>query len=433
MTDAPGPGDSPPDAAEDGAAEPSPSVTVGDVEDARDRLADVAHRTPLDTSRTFAEMSGAASLGLKLETLQRTGSFKIRGAYNAMAQLSPAERERGVITASAGNHAQGVALAGDLLGIDTTIVVPEVTPAAKIAATKGYGATVLVEGDIYERSYEYAVDRAEETGETFVHPFDDEAVVAGQGTVGLELLEQYPAMDTVLVSIGGGGLISGIGTVVAAADRDVRVVGVQPEGAAHAKPSLEAGEIRPLSDVDTVAEGIADTRMLETTFAIAKEVIDEVVAVSDREIAAAVTLLAERAKLVAEGAGAAPLAAALSETLDLADANPAVVLSGGNVNLTDHAELARTGLFELGRYAEARLALASWPKLVGDVVGAVPAEGAELDTLERADRTAADHPNRTPVTIGIEGRGADHLDAVLTAVDELDGVSVVERTAGDGN
>ncbi|PAU83695.1 threonine ammonia-lyase [Halorubrum salipaludis] len=412
-------------------AERGPALTVDDIEAARRRLANVVHRTPLDTSRTFADMSGAASLGLKLEQLQRTGSFKIRGAYNAMAQLSPAERETGVIAASAGNHAQGVALAGDLLGIDTTIVVPEVTPAAKIAATREYGATVLVEGDIYERSYEHALERAEETGETFVHPFDDAAVVAGQGTVGLELLAQYPAMDTVLVSIGGGGLISGIGTATAAADREVRVVGVQPEGAAHAGPSLEAGEIRPLDGVDTVAEGIADTRMLETTFAIASEVVDDVVTVSDREIAAAVTLLAERQKTVAEGAGAAPLAAALSDRLDLADANPAVVVSGGNANLTDHAELARTGLFELGRYAEARLALASWPARVGEVVEAVTAEGAELDALERARRTAADHPNRTPVTIGIEGRGPDHLDAVLTAVSALDGVSVVERSVRD--
>lgn len=415
----------------DGTPDASPIVTRSDVEDARARLADVVHRTPLDTSRTFAEMSGAASLGLKLESFQRTGSFKIRGAYNAMARLSPAEREAGVIAASAGNHAQGVALAGDLLGIEATIVVPEMTPAAKIAATRGYGATVLVEGDIYERSYEHAVERAEETGETFVHPFDDPAVIAGQGTVGLELLEQYPAMDTVVVSIGGGGLVSGIGTAVAAADRDVRVVGVQPEGAAHAGPSLEAGEVRQLDGVDTVAEGIADTRLSETTLAVASEVVDEVVTVSDREIAAAVALLAEREKVVAEGAGAAPLAAALSDRLDLSGANPAVVVSGGNANLTDHAELTRTGLFELGRYAEARLALTEWPARVGDVIETVTAEGAELDALERARRTATDHPNRTPVTIGIEGRDADHLDTVLTAVAEIDGVSVVERSAAD--
>jgi len=405
-----------------------PPVTLADVEDAQARIADVVHRTPLDTSRTFAELSNAASVGLKLENVQRTGSFKIRGAYNKMAQLSDAEREAGVIASSAGNHAQGVALAGDLLDIETTIVVPEVTPAAKIEASRGYGADVVVEGDIYERSYEFALERAAETDDTFVHPFDDAAIVAGQGTIGLELLEQYPDLDTVLVAIGGGGLISGIGTVLAAAERDVRVIGVQPAGAAHAKPSLEAGETRELQSVDTVAEGIADTRMLETTFEIAREVVDDVVSVSDREIAAAVTLLAERAKTVAESAGAAPLAAALSDEVALEGEHVGIVISGGNVNLTEHADLTRTGLCELERYVEARLALDGWPTAVGDVVEIVEAEGAELDVLECARRSAVDHPNRTPVTIGLEGSGPDHLAGVLEVLAALDGVSVVEHS-----
>ncbi|RKD89109.1 threonine ammonia-lyase [Halopiger aswanensis] len=405
-------------------------VSLADVEDARDRIADVVHRTPLDTSRTFAELSGAAAVGLKLENVQRTGSFKIRGAYNKMRQFSAAEREAGVISSSAGNHAQGVALAGQLLDIDTTIVVPEVTPAAKIEATRGYGAEVIVEGDIYERSYEYAVERADETGETFVHPFDDEAIVAGQGTIGLELLEQYPAIDTVLVAIGGGGLISGIGTVLKARDPEIRVIGVQPEGAAHAKPSLEADEIRELEAVDTVAEGIADTRMLETTFEIAREVVDDVVTVSDTEIATAVTLLAERAKTVAESAGATPLAAALSDEadLDLEGEHVGVVISGGNVDLTEHAELTRTGLHELERYAEARLAVAGWPTTVGDVAETVESAGAELDVLERARRTSVDEPNRVPVTVGLAGSGPDHLEGVLEALDGLEGVSVLERS-----
>ncbi len=409
-----------------------PRVTLADVEDARARIADVVHRTPLDTSRTFADTTGAASVGLKLENVQRTGSFKIRGAYNRMAQLSDAEREAGVVASSAGNHAQGVALAGDLLDVDTTIVVPEVTPAAKIEATRGYGAEVVVEGDIYERSYEYALGRAAETGETFVHPFDDEAIVAGQGTIGLELREQYPDLDAVLVAVGGGGLISGVGTVLKAAERDVRVIGVQPEGAAHAKPSLEAGEIRELDDVDTVAEGIADTRMLETTFEIAREVVDDVVCVGDREIAAAVALLAERAKTVVESAGAAPLAAALSDEtgLDFEEEHVAVIVSGGNVNLTEHAELTRTGLCELERYTEARLALEGWPASVGDVVEVVEAQGAELDVLERARRTDVDDPNRTPVTIGLEGSGPGHLEEVLEALARLEGVSVVECSLG---
>ncbi|WP_394739403.1 threonine ammonia-lyase [Natronococcus roseus] len=401
-------------------------ISREDVEAARDRIGDVVHRTPLDTSRTFAELSGAASVGLKLENVQRAGSFKIRGAYNRMAQLSERERGAGVIASSAGNHAQGVALAGDLLGIETTIVVPEVTPAAKIEATRGYGAEVIVEGEIYERSYEYALERAEETGETFVHPFDDEAIIAGQGTVGLELLEQYPELDTVLVAIGGGGLISGIGTVVKAADPDVRVIGVQPEGALHAKPALENDRIHELADVDTVAEGIADTRMLETTFANAREVVDDVVGVTDRELATAVTLLAERAKTVAETAGAAPLAAALSEETDLENDRVAVVVSGGNVNLSEHAELTRTGLFELERYVEARLAVAGWPTTVGELVETVEAEGAALDVLERARRGPDDHPNRVPVTVGLEGSGPEHLRGVLESLSELEDVSVVK-------
>ncbi|UTF54349.1 threonine ammonia-lyase [Natronosalvus rutilus] len=405
-------------------------VTLEDVEAAQERINDVVHRTPLDTSRTFAEMSGAASVGLKLENAQRTGSFKIRGAYNEMTQLSGAEREAGVVSSSAGNHAQGVALAGQLLGIETTIVVPEVTPAAKIEATRGYGAEVVVEGDIYERSYEYALERADETGETFVHPFDDEEIVAGQGTIGLELLEQYPEIDTVLVAIGGGGLISGIATVLKAHDPVTRVIGVQPEGAAHAKPSLEAGEIRELETIDTVAEGIADTRMLETTFAIAREVVDDVVSVTDREIATAVALLAERAKTVVESAGATPLAAAISEetAVDLEGAHVGVIVSGGNVGLTEHAELTRTGLHELGRYVEARLAVDGWPSTVGDVAETVETEGAELDVLERTRRGSVDEPNRVPVTVGLEGSGREHLEGVLDSLDGLEGVSVLERS-----
>jgi len=403
-------------------------VTAEDVRAARDRLGDVVHRTPLDTSTTIAERSGAAAVGLKLENVQRTGSFKIRGAYNRMAGLAPDERERGVIAASAGNHAQGVALAGDLLGVETTVVVPEVTPAAKIEATRGYGAEVIIEGNIYERSYEHALDLADREDLTFVHPFDDAAIIAGQGTVGLELAEGFPDPDTVLVSIGGGGLISGVATALKARDPDVRVVGVQPEGAAHAKPSLDAGEIRDLSDVDTVAEGIADTRLLEKTFAVMSERVDDVIAVSDRELAVAVTVLAERAKTVAEAAGAAPVAALLSGAVDVEGERVAAVVSGGNVNLSEHAELTRTGLIELDRYAEARLALDGWPTALGSVAEAVESAGAELDVAERARRTAGDDPNRTPLRVGIEGAGPDHLREVLSALDDLDGAVVVSST-----
>ncbi len=406
--------------------DPEDVVTVGDVEQAHERIESVVHRTPLDRSTTFAEMSGAASVGLKLENTQRTGSFKIRGAYNAMAQLDADRRERGVVTASAGNHAQGVALAGRLLDVETTIVVPEVTPAAKIAATRDYGARVVVEGDIYERSYEYALDLAEDGGGTFVHPFDDEAVIAGQGTVGMELTAQCPDLDTVLVAIGGGGLISGIGTVLAATDPSTRVVGVQPTGAAHAKPSLERDEIHELSDVDTVAEGIADTRLLEKTFSVARRRVDEVVTVDDSEIAVAVALLAERAKTVAEAAGAAPLAALLSGAVDVTDEHVAVVVSGGNADLADHASLSRRGLAELGRRVELRLAVERWPGSLPAVVEAVEAQGGQLRDVARRDPSRNDPPNRVPVTLALEGSGPDHLGGLLDDLDALDGVSVLD-------
>lgn len=403
-------------------------VTVGDIREARDRIADVIHRTPFDTSTTLAELSGAASVGLKLENMQRTGSFKIRGAYNTMSQLPKEVAERGVVASSAGNHAQGVALAGQLLDIDTTIVVPEITPAAKIEATRGYGAEVLVEGDIYERSYEHALTLADEERYEFVHPFNDDGVIAGQGTVGLELLEQSPDLDTVLVSIGGGGLISGIATVLKNHNPDIRVIGVQPEGAYHAKSSLESDEIHRLSEIDTVAEGIADARLLEKTFAVIRERVDNVVSVSDRDMSVALTLLAERAKTVVETAGAAPVAALCSGAVDVTDEHVGVVVSGGNVNLSEHGELVRTGLMELGRYVEARLAVADWPTGLSALVETVECQGGELATLERARRTDGDAPNRTPVRICVAGSGSDHLTTVLDALDALDGIRVVTTT-----
>ncbi|MGB9965688.1 threonine ammonia-lyase [Halobacterium hubeiense] len=407
-------------------------VTLADIEDARERIAGVVNDTPLDTSRTLAERASADAVGLKLENMQRTGSFKIRGAYNTMAQLSPAARERGVVTSSAGNHAQGVAHAGELLGIETTIVVPEVTPAAKIDATEGYGAEVVVHGDIYERSYEHALDLADEHDYTFVHPFDDDDVIAGQGTIGLELRDEFGDIDTVLVAIGGGGLISGIATALKAHDSDVRVVGVQPEGAAHVPPSLAAGEIHQLSDVDTVAEGIADTRLLERTWAVVSERVDAVVTVSDAELTTALALLAERVKTVAETAGAAPVAALLSDDLDVSGERVAAVISGGNANLTEHGELVRAGLMRLGRCTDARVAVHDWPSGLDTLTDVVMDAGAELDAVNTQSRTAADHPNRTPVEVTLVGSGPTHLRETLDELDAAAGLTVVTDSLDTG-
>lgn len=399
-------------------------VTVENIEHAREQIGNIVHQTPLDRSTTFAEMSGATSVGLKLENMQRTGSFKIRGAYNAMSKLRDEQRESGVVAASAGNHAQGVALAGGLLDIETTIVVPEVTPAAKIEATRGYGARVVVEGDIYERSYEHALELADEKGLVFVHPFNDEDIIAGQGTIGLELLEQYSELDTVLVSIGGGGLISGIGTALKAYDPSIRVIGVQPRGASHAKPSLEQDSIHELSDIDTVAEGIADTRLLPKTFSVVRRHVDDVVSVTDREMAVAVTLLAERAKSVAETAGAAPLAALLSGSVNVTDENVAVVISGGNTDLTELAALCQQGLAELGRYKEVRLSVDSWPTSLARLTEAIESNGAELRDLTRDDPGQGEPPNRTLIEATIESSDSAHLEGVIEDIDALDGIDV---------
>ncbi|WP_435194140.1 threonine ammonia-lyase [Natronomonas sp. EA1] len=404
-------------------------VTIEDVRAAADRLDGVVHRTPLDGSTTFADRSGAETVHLKLENMQRTGSFKLRGAYNAMAQLSPAERDRGVVAASAGNHAQGVALAGDILGIETTIVVPEITPAAKIEATRGYGAEVVVHGDVYEASATHAHELVEETGRTFIHPFDDDRIIAGQGTVGLELRDANPAFDTVLVSIGGGGLISGIATAMNA-DSGVRVVGVQPEGAAHAKPSLEMDEIHRLSEIDTVAEGIADARLLERTFAVIRERVDDVVAVSDTDLAVATTLLAERAKTVVEAAGAAPVAALLSGAVDVEGERVAAVVSGGNTDLTEHAELTRVGQEALGRFTTVRLAVDDWPTALGAVTETVEREGGGLEGVQRVPRSASGEPNRIPVELELRGSGPAHLGELVGQLDALDGVAVVDHGLG---
>ncbi len=403
-------------------------VSPADVADARERIEGVVHRTPLDRSTTFAELSGAASVGLKLENLQRTGSFKIRGAYNLMAQLSAEQRSRGVIASSAGNHAQGVALAGQLLDVEVTIVVPEVTPAAKIRAAQGYGAEVIVDGDIYERSYERARTLAEDEGYEFVHPFNDDRIIAGQGTIGLELADQYPELDVVLVAVGGGGLVSGIATALEAIDSDVRVIGVQPTGAAHAKPSLERGEIHELSTVETIADGIADTRLLERTFAVMRERVDDVVTVTDRDLAVAVALLAERAKTVVEPAGAAPVAALLSGAVDVQDDNVAAIVSGGNVDLTTHADLVRSGLVALDRYAFVRVSVRGWPAKIAPIADALDERNVDLRECRPLRRTIDDEVTARTVDLELEGSERSHLSAAIDALDALDGVVVVESS-----
>lgn len=303
--------------------------------EARGRIDDVVRSTPMLTSTTLGGLADAEVV-LKCEMLQRTGSFKVRGATNRIRTLDIEVRRQGVVTASGGNHAQGVAFAAAIAGVDSTIVMPESTSRAKVEATRSYGGDVIIHGRDYNEAAARAHVIEREEGMTYVHAFEDEAVIAGQGTVGLEVLEDRPDVDAILVPIGGGGLISGIALAVAHSDTDARVIGVQAEGADAAGRSVEAGELIELDSVDTIAEGMATRHIGELTLAVISEHVDQLVTVSDTSMARAIRLLLERSKLLTEPAGAAPVAALLEGAISIGSDEVVVpVLSGGNLDLDD--------------------------------------------------------------------------------------------------
>jgi len=297
-------------------------------------LRGVVHKTPLDCSTTFSKLTGGRVF-LKLENLQKTGAFKVRGAYYKIYKLPEDKKKKGVIAASAGNHAQGVAFAASRYGIPATIVMPITAPASKVLATRGYGANVVLHGSVYDEAYRKALEIAEETGATFIHPFDDLDVIAGQGSIAVEILEDLKDIDVVVVPIGGGGLISGIASVMRNLLGDsVKIIGVEPEAAPKMKKSIETGKIVEIPVKSTIADGLVTKKPGDLTYQIISECVDDIVTVSDNEIAHAIFMLLERGKTLAEGAGAAALAAVLSGKVDVKDKNVVVIISGGNIDLT---------------------------------------------------------------------------------------------------
>lgn len=316
-------------------------VQYSDVVHALNIVSTVVHRTPFLYSKTFSRWSGC-EVYLKLENLQRTGAFKIRGAYNMIAHLSPEERQKGVVCASAGNHAQGVALSASLFGIPATVVMPEQAPQAKIEATEGYGAKVLLRGNTYNDAYEYAMQFCRLTGATFVHAFDHPHVIAGQGTVALEMLQDRLDLDAILVPIGGGGLIAGVGVAVKAVQPQIQVIGIEPAGSPSMLLSLQNGRRTTLSSIQTIADGLAVKTPGELTFSIVQKVVDDVITVTEEEISEAMWLLLERNKSLVEGAGAVGVAALLSGRYPwLKGKKVAVIVSGGNVDMNRLLALPR--------------------------------------------------------------------------------------------
>jgi len=391
-------------------------LSLADVEAARERIDGVVRHTPLEYSHTFSEMTGA-DVHLKLENFQRTGAFKIRGATNRIATLSEEEREAGVVTASAGNHAQGVALAATRSGVDSTIVMPEHAPISKVKATERYGGRAVLHGVDYAEAQAKAHEIEREERRTYVHAFDDEQVMAGQGTIGLEIVEDCPAVETVVVPVGGGGLISGIATAVTGLKPEVRVIGVQAEGAASLPASLRAGEVRERDSVNTIADGIATRRVGDLPFEVIRERVDEVVTVTDEEIAVALTYLLERAKTLVEGAGAVPLAALLFEAFDYEEGETVVpALCGGNIDTNQLTTVLVRGLVETGRYLKIRTVLRDRPGALQDLVEIISDHRANIYAIQH-DRTSRDVAmNEADVEIDIETRGHDHIDEVLGAL-----------------
>ncbi|HYH25747.1 MAG TPA: threonine ammonia-lyase [Blastococcus sp.] len=389
-------------------------VSGADVEAAAELLAGVVRRTPLEHSRGLADRVGGA-VWLKCENLQRTGSFKIRGAYTRIARLTDAERARGVVAASAGNHAQGVALAARLLGTRATVYMPESAPLPKVAATEAYGAAVEMSGSSLAEPLLAAAEHARRTGAVFIHPFDHAYVIAGQGTVGLEVLEQCPEVATVLVCAGGGGLVSGIAAVVKDRRPDVRVVAVQAEGAAALPGSLAAGHPVALARMSTMADGIAVPMPTELTFAHVQGLVDEVRTVGEEDLSRALLFCLERAKLVVEPAGVAAVAAVLADPTAFSPPVVAVV-SGGNIDPVLLLKVVQHGMASAGRYLSLRLRVPDRPGSLAAVLAELAAGGANVLEVEHERTGARLGVGEVEVFVVLETRGPAHAGEVIAAL-----------------
>jgi threonine dehydratase len=386
-------------------------VGLAEVEAARELLRGVARTTPLEGSRALSASVGGEVL-LKCENLQRTGSFKIRGAYVRIARLSAEERARGVVAASAGNHAQGVALAAQLLGCEATVFMPEAAPLPKVAATRAYGARVELTGSTVDEALVAAGRFSAETGAVLIHPFDHADVVAGQGTVGLEVLEQCPEVRTVVVCTGGGGLVSGIALAVKALRPDVTVVAAQAAGAAAFPPSLAAGAPTALASMATMADGIAVGRPGELTFALVRDHVDRVVTVSEDSLARALVLCLERAKLVVEPAGAAAVAAVMDDPGAFEPPVVAVV-SGGNIDPLLLSKVIRHGLIAAGRFLSLRVRIPDRPGELARLLGVLGAASANVLDVEHQRTGRGLHLDEVEVELQLETRGAAHGEHVV--------------------
>ncbi|MEU7379035.1 threonine ammonia-lyase [Streptomyces sp. NPDC042207] len=398
-------------------------VTLDDVRGAQKMLSGVARVTAMEGSRHLSGLVGTPVL-LKCENLQRTGSFKLRGAYVRIAGLLPEERAAGVVAASAGNHAQGVALASSLLGVHSTVFMPKGAPLPKISATRDYGAEVRLHGQVVDETLAAAQEYADRTGAVFIHPFDHPDIIAGQGTVGLEILEQCPQVGTIVVGIGGGGLAAGIAVAVKSLRPDVRIVGVQAAGSAAYPPSLAAGRPVTVGTPVTMADGIRVGCPGDVPFGILRELLDEVRTVTEDELSAALLLCLERAKLVVEPAGASPVAALLGRSGPLS--GPVVaVLSGGNVDPVLLQRVLRYGMAAQGRYLAVRLRLTDRPGALATLLGVLSAVDANVLDVSHVRTDPRLGLAEAEVELHLETKGPAHCAEVGRSLRES-GYTVID-------
>jgi threonine dehydratase len=387
---------------------------LADIEAARVLLAGVVKTTPLEHSMPLTRTLGVPTW-LKCENQQRAGSYKVRGAYTRIARLSDAERARGVVAASAGNHAQGVALAAGLLGAKSTVFMPEGAPLPKVTATKGYGASIEYAGSTVDDALAAARDFAEATGAILIHPFDHRDVIAGQGTVGLEILEQCPDVGTIITAVGGGGLISGVAVAAKALKPDVRIIGVQAIGAAAYPPSLAAGEPVKLSHSATIADGIAVMQPGVLNFAHVSKLVDEVVTVTDEDLSGALLLMLERHKMVVEPAGVAAVAALLTGKVDL---KPPVVaiLSGGNIDPMLLMRVIEHGLASAGRFLRLSVRTGDQPGELARLLAEIAEQRANIVDVAHSRHNPGLSFGEVEVQLSVETRGPDHSAALIGAL-----------------
>lgn len=386
------------------------------IKEAQKRLEGVIKKTPLMYTDVFSDLSGN-QVYMKPENLQKTGAFKIRGAFNKIAQLSDDEKSKGLVTSSAGNHAQGVAYAAKELGVKATIVMPVTTPFIKVDSTRKYGVEVVLSGNVYDEAYDKALEIVREEGATLIHPFDDMEVIYGQGTIGLEILEEMPDVDVVLVPIGGGGLISGIAMAIKAMNPSVRIIGVEPEGAQTLKTSLRNGTVTTLEKVETIADGVAVKRAGDKTFEIIREYVDEIVTVSEYQLMNAFLMALEKHKLVCEHAGVLTLAA----TLDLSFKNKKVVslISGGNIDVVTISSMINNGLVSSGRLFCFQAEMPDTPGELLKISQVLKDLNANVIKLEHNQFKALNRIKNVVLEVTVETHGYDHIEQVKRGLKDV--------------